>query len=261
MDLRLAGRRALVTASSGGIGAAVARQLGREGCTVLVHGRDRTRADSVAGELQAMGAAAEVMLGDIANHDDAAALADHARAWGVEILVNNAGPFAEHDWNSADLQSWVDSFEGNVVTAVRMIRAVVPGMRTAGWGRIINIGSRAATTPLPNMVDYSAAKAAVLNLTASLAHSLANSGVTANIVSPGIIRTEGLERMFERRAADAGWNENQKEQAMAEYAPNPAGRLGTSGDIANAVAYLASPLAGYVNGTELRVDGGISPLA
>lgn len=261
MDLQLAGRRALVTASSGGIGAEVARQLGREGCTVLVHGRHRARADTVAGELQAMGAVAEVMLGDITDPDEAAALADYARAWGVQILVNNAGPFVEHDWDSADLQSWVDSFEGNVVTAVRMIHAVVPGMRSADWGRIINIGTRAATTPLPNMVDYSAAKAAVLNLTASLAHSLANSGVTANIVSPGVILTEGLERMFDQRATDAGWNDTQKDQAMAEYAPNPAGRLGTSEDIANAVVYLASPLAGYVNGTELRVDGGISPLA
>lgn len=228
---------------------------------MLVHGRDQARADAVAEELRATGATAEVVLGDLTDEHAAAAVAERARVWEVQILVNNAGPFLEHDWDSADLQAFTASFESNVLTVVRMTRAVVPGMRAAGWGRIINIGSRAARTPLPHMVDYSAAKAAVLNLTTNLTHHLAGSGVTANTVSPGVILTDGLRRMFDERAADAGWTDDQRRQAIADYAPVPTGRLGTGADIAAAVAYLASPLADYVNGAELRVDGGITPVA
>jgi len=144
---------------------------------------------------------------------------------------------------------------------VRLTRALVPQMRESGWGRIINIGSRAVTTPLPNMVDFSAAKAAVVNLTTSLAQHLTGSGITANTVSPGVIVTEGMRRMFQQRAArqgrQASWAELEAE-VVEHYAPNPTRRLGTVEDIALAVAFLASPLAGYINGIDLRVDGGLT---
>jgi 3-oxoacyl-[acyl-carrier protein] reductase len=261
MDLDLAGRRALVTASSGGIGATVARMLADEGCAVLVHGRDPGRTGEVARELRAGGGTVEVALGDLTDDEAAGEVADQARAWGVDVLVNNAGPFAEHDWETAEPKSWLDAVNGNVLSAVRMIRALVPSMRERGWGRVINVGSRAATTPLPNMVEYSAAKAAVVNMTTSLARHLAGSGITANTVSPGVIVTDGMRRMFEEGAAARGWPQQWSElepRVVAEYAPNPAGRLGTGEDIAAAVAFLASPLAGYINGIDLRVDGGIA---
>lgn len=125
---------------------------------------------------------------------------------------------------------------------------------------MITIGSRAVRTPLPNMVTYSAAKAAVVNMTTSLARHLAGTGVTANCVSPGVIVTPSMYRMFEERAAAGGEEGAGRDEAdiVAEYAPNPSGRLGRPQDIAAAVAYLASPLADYVNGIELRVDGGIT---
>lgn len=116
-------------------------------------------------------------------------------------------------------------------------------------------------TPLPNMVEYSAAKAAVVNMTTSLAQHLTGSGVTANTVSPGVIATDGLIAMFEQRLAREGKTDDLDErlaQMAHDYAPNPSGRLGTPEDIAAAVAFLASPLADYVNGTNLRVDGGIT---
>lgn len=249
-----------MTASSAGIGAAIARSLAAEGCAVLVHGRNGRRAETVAEEIRAAGGRAEVVLADLTDATAADRLADRAHDWGVQIVVNNAGPFIEHTWADADLAAWTASFESNVLTTVRLIRALLPTLTSGGWGRVINIGTRGATTPLPNMVDYSAAKAAVVNLTASLARHLAGTGVTANVVSPGVILTQGLSHMFELRAAESGWTTAQTQQQTADYAPNPVGRLGTTDDIAAAVTYLASPVADYVNGTELRVDGGITPV-
>lgn len=261
VDLALGGRRALVTGSSAGIGAAVARQLAAEGCVVMVHGRDLARVNRIADDLRESGATVETASGDLTEPGEAAQVAERARLFGAQILVNNAGPFAEHDWDSAAPQDWLETFNGNVLSVVRLTQALVPQMRESGWGRVINIGSRAVTTPLPNMVDFSAAKAAVVNLTASLAQHLTGSGITANTVSPGVIVTEGMRRMFQQRAARQGrkanWGELEPE-VVEHYAPNPTRRLGTVDDIAHAVAFLASPLAGYINGINLRVDGGLT---
>lgn len=262
MDMRLAGRSALVTGSSGGIGAAIADSLAAEGCDVLVHGRDPAAAAEVAERVKARGVRTGVVLGDLADPDGAERVAAAAREFGVRILVNNAGPFVEHDWDGADPTDWQDALNGNVVSVVRVTRALLPSMREHGWGRVITIGSRAATTPLPTMVEYSAAKAAVVNMTVSLARHLAGTGITANCVSPGVILSPSLQRMFQARAAERGesteWS-RVEQRMVTEYAPNPTGRLGRGEDIAGAVAYLASPIADYVNGTELRVDGGLTP--
>lgn len=264
MDLELSGRRAFITASGAGIGAAVADRLAREGCAVLLHGRDHARTSNVADELRARGASVELVLGDLTDSAAAERVSDVARAWGPDILVNNAGPFVERDWGAAELQDWLDSYDANVVSAVRLIQVLTPGMRERGWGRVINVGTRGVRTPLPNMVDYSAAKAALVNLTVSLAQHLAGTGVTANTVSPGVILTEGVERMIEARRHRRGVAADEVEEQrrfVREYAPNPTGRLGTGRDIAAAVAFLASPLADYVNGVNLPVDGGISGVA
>ncbi|WP_432010706.1 SDR family NAD(P)-dependent oxidoreductase [Streptomyces cucumeris] len=263
MDLKLLGKRALVTGGSGGIGTSIARLLAAEGCAVLVHGRDAARTEEVVAALRGAGAQAEAVLGDLGDDESAAEVARRAADWGTDILVNNAGPFAEHDWDSATPEDWLTAMNGNLISAVRMVRVLVPGMRERGWGRVINVGSRAAVTALPNMVEYSAAKAAVLNATTSLARHLSGTGITANTVSPGVIVSPGLRRMFEERAAEEGWEGDWpaiEQRVTREYAPNPSGRLGTGEDIAAAVAYLASPLADYVNGTNLRVDGGITPV-
>ncbi len=264
MDLGLAGKRALVTASTGGIGADIARRLAGEGCAVLLHGRDEARAQAAVAELRGAGGDVGVVLGDLTDDTAAAGVAAAAERFGVEIVVHNAGPFSENDWTTTTPRDWLEAMDGNVVSIVRLTTALLPVLRRAGWGRVVTIGTRGGTIPLTNMVEYSAAKAAVVNLTVGLAQHLAGTGVTANCVTPGVIATDGLRRMFAARAAEAGWPQDWaslEPRIVADYAPNPSGRLGTGADIAAAVAFLVSPLADYVNGTELRVDGGITPLA
>ncbi|MFG2890857.1 SDR family NAD(P)-dependent oxidoreductase [Streptomyces sp. NPDC048248] len=276
MDLRLAGQGALVTGSSSGIGATIAETLAGEGCSILVHGRDAAAAAAVAERIALRGVRAEVVLGDLTEPGVAEQIAVTGRDFGARILVNNAGPFTEHDWDSARPADWRAAFEGNVLPTVRVTQTLLPSLRSHGWGRVITIGSRAVRTPLPHMATYSAAKAAVVNMTTSLARHLAGTGVTANCVSPGVIITPSMQRMFEQRGergeaarggdsprpvdpSDVEIDGGPGEAALvAEYAPNPTGRLGRPQDIAAAVAYLASPLADYVNGIELRVDGGIT---
>ncbi len=263
MDLELAGLRALVTGSSGGVGAAIADRLAREGCRVIVHGRREAPAVEQAESIRRAGGHAEVLLGDVAVSGEAGRLTAIALEGGpIDVLVANAGPFSEHRFADATDEDWTSAFAGNVVSAVGCARAVIPAMRSKGWGRIITIGTRGAAIPLPNMVAYSAAKAALVNATCALAGELAGSGITANVVSPGVILTPGLREMFQTRARAAGddrsWADLEAEVA-ANYAPNPVGRLGRPEDIAAAVAFLASPLADYITGATLRVDGGITP--
>ncbi len=262
MNLQLAERNAFITGSSGGIGEAIAEMLAREGCNILLHGRSDDAANAVAERIGASGSRCEVVLGDLTESAAVEYVASRARAFGVDILVNNAGPYVEHDWDNVDSEDWLGVMNSNVVPTARLIQALVPPMRERGWGRVINIGSRAVTTPLTNMVEYSAAKAAVVNMTTSLARHLAGSGITVNCVSPGVILTRSLQRMFEDRnraqGAVGSWSDIEAE-VVATYAPNPTGRLGRGADIAAAVAFLASPLAGYINGINLRVDGGITP--
>jgi NAD(P)-dependent dehydrogenase (short-subunit alcohol dehydrogenase family) len=261
MDLELIGHPALVTGSSGGLGAAIAERLAAEGCDVLIHGRDTEAATKVAERITSAGGRAEVVLGDLTRDDDGDRVAAAARAFGIHIVVNNAGPLTEHDWDSAEPADWLAALNGNVVSAVRVTGALLPSLCEHGWGRVINIGSRAATTPLPHLVEYSAAKAAVVNMTTSLARHLAGTGVTANCVSPGVIVTPTMQRMFQNRAKAAGedpdWSRLEP-AVTADYAPNPVGRLGRAADVSAAVAYLASPVADYINGINLRVDGGIT---
>ena len=268
MDLRLTGKRALVTGSSIGIGEEIARALAAEGAIVAVHGRDRGRAERVASEIIATGGRAVVVAGDLTDDDQVEALctAIGGGLGGVDILVNNAGGSgAKGKWEETSVTAWADAYDRNVLAAVRLTNRLLPAMRSAGWGRIVNISSMAGTLPPPTAPDYSACKAAMNNLTLSLAKSAATDGITVNAVSPGTVFTPKLETAFRDLAAKNGWADrdsswSEVERAVLPHvAPVPIGRVGTSGDIANAVAFLCSPLAGYITGMDLRVDGGMMP--
>ena len=268
MDLQLTGKRAFITGSSIGIGEEIARTLALEGATVVVHGRDRERAELVAADIVSSGGVAIVVTGDLTDDGQVeklcAVLGDQLA--GVDILVNNAGGSGEkHKWEETAVEAWADAYDRNVLAAVRLTNRLLPTMRAAGWGRIVNISSMAGTMPPAGGPDYSACKAAMNNLTLSLAKSVAADGITVNAVSPGTVLTPKLESAFRDLASKNGWADRKakwievERAVLPHVAPVPIGRVGTSSDIANAVAFLCSPLAGYITGMDLRVDGGMMP--
>jgi 3-oxoacyl-[acyl-carrier protein] reductase len=265
MDLELASRSALVTGSSAGIGAAIARLLAREGARVIVHGRDQTRVEAVACEIRKGGAEAAGVTGDLATNEGAAAVFRQATAafGGVDILVNNAGSYAAASWFDTSPESWRGFYEADVISAVRLVQAVVPGMRARGFGRIINIATGLATAPQPAMADYAAAKAALINATLSLAKALAGTGITVNAISPGLIATDGVRRVLDETAQAGGWsgawNVIQKRWIKEMLGSDLVPRLGTVEEVADLVAFVASPRASYIHGANLRVDGGLVP--
>jgi NAD(P)-dependent dehydrogenase (short-subunit alcohol dehydrogenase family) len=264
MQLQLEGKGALVTGSSAGLGEGIARVLAAEGAAVVIHGRDEARARAVAAEINAAGGKAEFALGDIAHDADVATVFDKARSFlgSVDILVNNAGiGFDVRGWDALGSDEWTGMLNTNVVSVVRFTQLAVPMMKAKGWGRIIMVSSIVALEPHAQQPHYSASKAAMLNMTVSLAKQLAGTGITVNAITPGAVMTPGFEKAVRSLARQFGWGEDWDgivHKVITELLPNPTGRLGTTTDVGNVVAFLASPLAGYINGADVRIDGGSS---
>ena len=261
MDLRLAGKRALVTGSSSGIGEAIVKLLAGEGVAVVVHGRDESRANAVAEAIRAKGGEAEVALGDLTTDAGADAVAVAVQAFGpIDILVNNAGVILRRSWTETTATDWSQIYNTNVISAVRMIQLLVPQMRERHWGRVIQIGGGLSQQPQAVGPNYNATLAARHNLAVSLARELKDTGVTSNVVSPGaILSSEAARSQLIHMGQTRGWGETLEEiehNATQAIAPNDVGRFGRSEEIAAAVAYLASPIADYVSGATIRVDGG-----
>jgi 3-oxoacyl-[acyl-carrier protein] reductase len=265
MDLQIAGKRAVVTGSSSGIGEAIAKVLAAEGASVVVHGRREAEAHRVAAEIASAGGKAVVAIGDLSTDAgaDAVARAANKAFGGADILVNNAGAFPNVPWLESTAEQWTDIYNQNVGSMVRLITRLVPGMKERGWGRVISIASVVGTMPFAIGASYAATKSANINLAVSLAKDLAGTGVTSNAVSPGMVVTPGVEEWLKGLAPQFGLPADDlpalEQFAAKNMVPNPSARLGRPEDIAAAVAFLASPLAGYINGTNLRVDGGTVP--
>lgn len=264
MDLQLAGKRALVTGSSSGIGAAIARELAAEGVAVVVHGRDSARAEAVAAEIAAKGGRAALALGSVADDAGADAVADAALAalGGIDILVNCAGGVVRGDnpdWTDVSSTEWLDSFSLNVVSVVRLAKRLTPGMIDRGWGRIVNISSVGGTQLSGRLHDYGSAKAALDHLSANLSRRLAPHGVTVNAVIPGTVLTPQARRWIDTLRRQHGWPDDMAECERIyteEFLEQPIRRLGRVEEIAAAVAFLASPRSDFTTGALLRIDGG-----
>ncbi|MBU4329218.1 MAG: SDR family oxidoreductase [Acidobacteria bacterium] len=232
-------RIVLVTGASRGIGRGIALRLADGAAAVGVHGRGMSpAAEAVAAEIRKKGPDSRVFAGDLTDEKDAARVVGEAEAaFGrIDILVNTVGPMLVRRWEETDGADWQAQFEGNVITALNVMRAVLPDMRRRGWGRIINLGySRVEQLQAyTSIAPYAAAKTALLILTRSAARSEAPHGITVNMVSPGLMEGGVLP-------ADQNI---------------PAGRLGTFADVAAAVAFLVSDEAAYITGTNLIVAGG-----
>jgi len=260
MDLQLIGKRALVTGSSAGIGEAIAKALAAEGAAVLVHGRSAPRAQAVAARIREAGGRAEVVLGDLSTDGGAAEVARQALAGGpVDILVNNAGFYENRTWWTATPEDWVATLQSDLLSSVRLIQALVPAMKARGWGRVIQIGSGTGAQPFAGYPQYCALNAARTNAAVSLARELKGTGVTSNIVSPGLVVTDAVREWFTALAPDHGWGDTWdaiEGGAVRDVLPNDVGRFGQPEEIAAVVAFLASSLSSFVSGANWRVDGG-----
>ncbi|MEM1433996.1 MAG: SDR family oxidoreductase [Pseudomonadota bacterium] len=252
MELGLGNRTALVTGSHRGTGQIIAKHLLAEGCRVLVHGFTEEQATAAVATL---GAGSPVHF-DPTSAAVAADLAQLTAAYTIDILINNYGNADQGRWQQLETADWYRAYEHNALASVRLIDALLPGMRERGWGRIINLGTVGSTRPNVARPHYYAAKGALANLTQSLAQAVAGSGVTVNLVSPGLIRTPEVEAASiaraERRGEPTEWA-----AVEAELAKDiPLGRISTREDIADAVLFLASARAGGIHGLNLRLDGG-----
>lgn len=261
MELGLTGKRALVTGSSRGTGSVIARTLAREGATVVVHGNAEGDQEKIAGEIELSGGAAHAVTGDVSTDDGAAHVVNMTigLVGGVDILVNNYGGPSSGRWTSTETSDWLAAYQTNTLSAVRMIRGFVLGMKERGFGRVIQLATIGATRPNSRMPEYYAAKAALVNLTVSLAKDLAGSGVTVNAVSPGLIHTPEVESYLRYVAGKRGWGDvwaDIEAKGVRELTGTPAGRLARPEEVADLVTFIASERAGYLHGGNFRIDGG-----
>jgi len=256
MDLGIAGRRALVCASSAGLGRACARALAAEGASVVMNGRDAARLEASAEAIRReTGAQVRAVVADLNSEAGRAALL--AACPDPDILVNNnAGPAPGRfeDWDHA---CWLAALEANLLAPVLMIRGVIGGMRARRFGRIVNITSAMVKAPHPAMGLSTAARSALTAACKGLSKEVACDNVTLNNLLPERIDTDRQRFMAELRAKSGGVS---LEVAYAEMAASiAAGRLGTPEEVGAACAWLCSAQAGYVSGQNLSLDGGSYP--
>lgn len=255
MDLGLTGKRALVTGSHRGTGAAIARVLAEEGAQVLVHGFEPGQGDDVVAAIRATGGDATLVTGELTSDAGVAALA--ADLGDVDVLVNNYGAPMGSAWDSTD--HWVEEWNVNILTGVRVAQSVAPRMAERGWGRIVFLGTVGSRRPGVTNPGYYGAKAGMHGVVRSLAQSLRGSGVTCNLVSPGMIATAEIRAAVTRRAARDGagdtWEQAER-WALRNTMRNLTERLAEPVDIARVVAFVASAAAWHVNGADIAVDGG-----
>jgi 3-oxoacyl-[acyl-carrier protein] reductase len=240
----LSGKCALVTGASGGIGSAIARALHAQGATVALSG---TRADALAAVAAELGDRAHVTpanLGDAAAADQLAKDAEEAMG-GLDILINNAGMTRDNLAMRMKDEDWQAVLDVNLTAAFRLSRAVLRGMMKKRWGRIVGITSVVGVTGNAGQANYAASKAGMIGMSKSLAQEVASRGITVNCLAPGFIATPIPEALAEDQQAKIN-------------ASIPAGRMGTSDEIAAGVVYLASDESAYITGQTLHINGGMA---
>ena len=240
----LSGKTALVTGATGGIGAAIARVLHKQGANVAISG---TRAEVLEALKAELGERAHVLVCNLGNPQEVEKLVPAAEAalGSLDILVNNAGITRDGLAMRMKDDDWAQVLDVNLTAAFRLSRAAMRGMMKRRYGRIIGITSVVGVTGNAGQANYAASKAGMIGMTKALAQELASRNVTVNCIAPGFIATPMTDAL----------NDKQKEAIIAKV---PAGRLGTSDDVAAVALYLASAEAAYMTGQTLHVNGGMA---
>lgn len=259
MKLQLQGQHALITGSTAGIGYAIAQALAAEGATVTVNGRSEQNVGRALERLRAElpDASLRGIAADAATVEGCAKLTHSGPA--IDILVNNMGIFDPKPFEQIPDADWQRFFDTNVMSGVRLSRAVLPGMKQRNRGRIVFISSESGICPPAEMVHYGMTKSAQLSISRGLAETCAGTAVTVNSVLPGPTLTEGAKDFFDKLAQEQGVG---FDEAAAAFFANarPTSLLRRFIDpkeVAAMVAYVCSPLAAATNGAALRVDGGV----
>lgn len=259
MDLKLQGKTALVSGSTAGIGLAIAQALAQEGASVIVNGRTEQRVAEAIAEIKSSNSQAQV-TGVVADGATKAGIEQILQQVSdVDILINNLGIYEPKSFFEITDEDWLQIFETNVLSGVRLSRHYLQKMLQRNWGRIIFISSESAIQIPVEMIHYGTTKTAQLAISRGLAEMTTGSGVTVNSVLPGPTRSEGVEQFIEKIASDRNMSISAVEaEFFQDLRPTSLiKRFATNQEVANLVVYLSSPLASATNGAALRVDGGV----
>ena len=257
MELGLKGKRALVTASSRGIGKACALELAREGADLVICARGAEALEAARAEIAGeTGVKVVAVPADLSFGAQIEELIDRTRSelGGIDVLVTNAGGPPSGNFMDFDDEAWMKAVALNLMSVVRLNRAVVPMMREAGEGSIVNLTSISVKEPIKGLVLSNSVRAGVVGLSKTLANELGPDGIRVNVVCPGYTATDRMTELMTARAEREG--KSYDEIAAGFYASVPLGEFGKPSDIARMVAFLASDAAGYVTGVTVQVDGG-----
>jgi 3-oxoacyl-[acyl-carrier protein] reductase len=257
MELGLTGKVALVAAASKGLGKAAALELAREGCDVAIAARNGDALQATADEIRAAtGRRVLAVPADVSQEADLDALVEAVVAeYGrVDVLVNNAGGPPPGTFTDVTDENWLNAVQLNLMSAVRLTRAVLPGMRQRQWGRIINITSVSVKQPMPTLILSNAIRVGVVSMAKTLSGQVAGEGITVNNVCPGSILTDRITQLTQDDAQREGITFDEALERRA--AAIPMKRIGRPEELAALITFLASERAAYITGATIQVDGG-----
>jgi 3-oxoacyl-[acyl-carrier protein] reductase len=255
-------RVAIVAASSKGIGKAVADGFAAEGARLTMFSRDQASIDAAAEAVRAStGAEVLALAADVTNPSDIQRVVDETlNRWGqIDVLFNNAGGPPPGQFDAFDDAAWQRAFELNLLSTVRLYRAVLPSMKQRGWGRILSLMSSSVKQPIENLLLSNGIRPGVVGLSKSLSNEVAKDGITVNVIAPGRISTERIEHTDKANAERTG--KSLEEVRAASLAAIPMGRMGTPQELANVAVFLCSEKASYLTGQLILVDGGSTKAA